>query len=225
MAHIRTPAFFRLTEAFGGTGCPLCSVLAEVRAQYLRLYLYEYATDPAVQIAFAEGGGFCGEHSRELRRFHGHSANLATLYERALGTALEDRALWQPDRPRRRREPSAAPQCACCEVLRRETDALLGALENALAHTESAARFRGGPGLCLPHYRLALEHVPAGSARTLLQAVQRAGMAALQRDLDRFLARTGERAAGEALGDEGNAWKRAVDVFVGLEGVLPADMR
>ncbi|MBN1920116.1 MAG: hypothetical protein JW892_02630, partial [Anaerolineae bacterium] len=78
-----------------------------------------------------------------------------------------------------------------------------------------AALIQGG-GLCLPHLRLTLQASgPAAGYRALLTA-QREAWSALMAELDEFIRKNDYRFQHEPMGDERDAWLRALDALVGV---------
>ncbi len=109
---------------------------------------------------------------------------------------------------------TAAP-CPACRVgeatARRYAEVLL---RDVGAEEVRAALIRGG-GLCLPHLRLALQASgPAAGYRALL-AAQREAWSALMAELDEFIRKNDYRFQHEPMGDERDAWLRALDALVG----------
>ena len=85
----RRATYQQLQIALQNAGCPICRLGQEAGRSYLDGLLWESVNDPRIQREIAEGGGFCGRHSRELLTFPGSRLGAAILERAVLRQALQ----------------------------------------------------------------------------------------------------------------------------------------
>lgn len=142
------------------------------------------------------------------------------------GSRLKKR--WRLFRRRQRIQPKAqgivaklTPQgrCLACCNLEEYERAVTWGLQRFLSSQEGdealVQRFRNSSGLCLPHFRMALEEAEDRKAVETLIEVQRARMTALLAELEEYLRMHDYRYAHEPYGSEKDSWLRALKLFVG----------
>lgn len=183
--------YYELCEALAEPGCALCHLEAKAVARYLEGLVYENANDYKVRAAVVQARGFCNRHAWQLRECHGAALDVAILYGDVLKLWLRALEATPPPTPSPRGvfarlqtllrlQPrggrahalaaSLAPQrpCLVCAVEEATTAAYS---QELLAHSADAdlqSRYRDVGGLCLPHFRRALECAGEGEAATLI---------------------------------------------------------
>ncbi|WP_157703238.1 DUF6062 family protein [Alkalispirochaeta alkalica] len=196
MAHIDYHAVLEALQNHRDR-CPLCCFLETAESSYFDSLLYSWVGTEGFQDRFLANNGFCPAHAHHLREENDGVA-VAMLY----APLLKHRLRWQRrrhrplrllralPRPNLRRDRSPAARgyqahltdCPLCDQIALwETHFL----HNLLRHQKDPAlqeAFRGGTGLCLPHFERLLwgaGKVPAWlashqdeRARTLQEAVE-----------------------------------------------------
>lgn len=223
-----TPLQHRLRETLALGGCPLCRLAEQDEQTFLQSLTYERILDIPTRETLQRARGLCAPHARAWRAVQGCALPVALVYRPIIKDLLaqtEPQAAqgWfsRSVSPRQlgERLATAAP-CPACRVgeatARRYAEVLLrdvGAKE-ARAEEVRAALIQGG-GLCLPHLRLTLQTSGPAAGYQALLAAQREAWSALMAELDEFIRKNDYRFQHEPLGDERDAWLRALDALVG----------
>ncbi len=243
--------YFDLRDAFGKPGCPVCRLLEEGNRRYLDQLLYENVNDPGTRDLLRASRGFCNWHAWMLREILNSASGVSILYSDFLAEIIRSlkrraerppvasplRRFWARlsrlgDRPARP-VPAPRPPCPACHGWPSETYDLQ-TLVVFLDDPEFSAAYERSDGLCLPHLEQALSPAPpAAVARLLEMTLPR--LEHLRWELEEFGRKRDYRFAEEERGEEGTAWLRAVEFFVGKPQVfgnerasvpsLPADAR
>lgn len=236
----KTSGYYDLRQAFGEAGCPVCRLLAGNADRYVETVLWEMVTDVDAREEFKRTQGYCREHAWLLAR-RGASLGTAILtldvLEAALRTLEADRtgnrrtfSLQQLRQKFSRSEPTEAAtglaaelaaQSACpvCSHLAQSATYYLIALAEHLAGEDSLApAYSASDGLCLPHFRLALEYIPDDQALESLVSAQRSAWRRLRTDLREFI-RKSDYNVKEDFGVESDAWLRAIEAIAGAPPV------
>src|SRR5262245_40696906 len=74
----KSSVYFRLLEALGKSGCPVCRIVEEASASYIDTLFYEQVTDVGVRRKLRQARGLCNWHSWRAQ-------NIPTV---ALGVAI-----------------------------------------------------------------------------------------------------------------------------------------
>jgi len=105
------------------------------------------------------------------------------------------------------------PACKQAEIMER---IYLDTLLNTLLGDEGLlAAYESSDGLCLPHFRQALAQVRDEVVFEALINAQRAIWERLAADLGEFIRKNDYRFRDEPLGEEGDAWLRAIAALAG----------
>lgn len=228
------------------TGCPLCRLLARNADNYIDGVLWELVNDPEIRHNLNQARGYCREHAWLLVRY-GASLGVAILMLDVLETVLKvlDEGEFAPppgfslqqmwrgrnQQPQNDSGPAdlvagLAPQSPCpvCAQMEHDKayylDALLAFLGDGPDSLASA--YRASAGLCLPHFRLALQRVPDEETFQNLTAAQNAVWERLKVDLQEFIRKNDYRYIRESFGEEGDAWRRAIEA---ISGAPPARVK
>lgn len=225
MSAKHTP-YFNLLNALQTPGCALCTLGKTAVASFIDSMLYEYVNDTGMQQMLVESQGFCATHSRLLLGYHS-ALGISILYNailRHLETELPqeqaesdnwfDRLTKQSGHGSSPSPLAAAAPCPACQI-RDETT--VRALQTLGAHHNDAdlmAAWRAGEGFCLPHLQQAL-NTHEEPVRRLLLTHQRQVWQTLRAELSEFIRKNDHRFQHEAFGEEGDAWRRAVQIISG----------
>jgi len=221
-----TPLQHRLRETLALGGCPLCRLAEQDEQAFLQSLTYERILDILTRETLQRARGLCAPHARAWRAVRGCALPVALVYRPIIKDLLAQTELqaaqgWfsRSASPHQigERLATAAP-CPACRVgeatARRYAEVLLRDVGNEEVR---AALIRGG-GLCLPHLRLTLQASGPATGYQALLAAQREAWSALMAELDEFIRKNDYRFQHEALGDERDAWLRALNALVGMSG-------
>lgn len=224
-----------LREAFARPGCPFCRQLDQAANSQLDSMLWEMVNAPFVQETVQLARGFCHRHGWLLVR-GGAALGITILVKSVFDTLLE--VLDQTDapaggRPLRQlrhalRLPGSraghlasglAPQqdCPICIALKPIEAGYTSTFLNHLTGSEEplAPHYRQSDGLCLSHFRSVVEAAGPGQTLTELVSVQREIWQRLEAQLAEFIRKNDYRFAHEPVGEEGDAWRRALELLIG----------
>jgi hypothetical protein len=241
MRETKFIGFFRLVEACGEPGCPVCRCLVGESRSYLDAVLYEHVTDPDTRRRIRASWGFCNWHTWMLLEVEQSVFGASIIYEDLLARALRRTAPLEagPDRPRwrgwlaarlaRRRRPPVVeqyrrrPACQACvstaETERRYLDTLVRSLDDAdlqLAYARS-------DGLCVPHLLAAVEgHGDRPPVRGLVERT-RAKWARLDQELRSFIDKHDHRNRAPYSDAEAASYTRAFEALAGAKSVFGND--
>jgi hypothetical protein len=81
------------------------------------------------------------------------------------------------------------------------------------------AALRTSPGLCLPHYGQGVEWAPDANRLSLLTDIEHAALVRLSTELQELARKYDHRYQTEAVGAEGDSWRRSIDQIAGLRGI------
>ena len=227
---------YKLLEACREPGCPVCRLEQRSLERYLDNQLYENVNTPAWRDQLRASLGFCHEHAwLAVDQRLGDALGFAIIYRDIINgilTRLEDGV---PHRTSRRsmallrRIPeqvrnivqrmlyALTPQKACpaCQHRDEVTRINISVLVKELEKPEMADALQASDGLCVPHLRLALEHVKNVSACEKLLVIHREKLESLKAELTEFIRKNDYQFIAEGFGKEGDAWLRAVGLMVG----------
>jgi hypothetical protein len=233
----RTSSFYDVRDALAGAGCPVCRLKARDGDQYLDSLLDESVNDPAVRHELREARGLCRSHAWQLVR-PAAPLGIAIIHRDIIKTALRalDGARFQSppllsvqriQETLDAQKPATAtadlvgqlePRRACpaCQLEEKMEGIYLGTLVENLTGDEGLLDgFKSSAGLCLPHLRRALAMTRDREAFDALVGAQQAIWGQLEADLGEFIRKSDYRFHEESLGEEGNAWLRAIAAVSG----------
>ncbi len=230
------PYYDNLSKALEEAHCPLCRLLAQGADRYIDSMLWAMVNDPDSREAVRDSRGFCHQHAWMLVR--GGAALGVTIVMDSVVRKLLDvmaansaegmaaspldalrRALRLPrsevvDKLITELSPQVpCPVCIDAQQLERGYSDTL--LEHMRGPKSLADHYRQSDGLCLPHFQSVLKRAaPGESLQTLLQAHQ-AIWQKLQAELAEFIRKNDHRFTHEPIGEEGDAWQRALAAISG----------
>jgi hypothetical protein len=228
---------FNLMEACRAPGCPVCRLEQQSVERYLDNQFYENVNSPKWRDQLRASLGFCHEHAwLAVEKRLGDALGHSIIYRDIVNSILHQ---WEdgsrPSHASRRwttllrqiPEPARnmiekvltaiTPRkpCPACQHRDERTRAILSALVDGLDNDEMAAALQASDGLCLPHLRLALEHVKDASACEKLLNIHREKLESLRSELEEFIRKSDYQVIKDGFGPEGNAWLRAISMLVG----------
>ena len=228
---------YNLLEACRESGCPVCRLEQRSVERYLSNQFYEHVNSTKWRDKLRASFGFCHEHAWLAVNQHlGDALGFTIIYRdivNSLLRQLEDggspgRASHRrtslfgqvPEQARKRIEKTLhalAPRkrCPVCEHQDQTTWTLLSVLVEEMEKPEMTNALQASEGMCLPHLRLALEHVKESSVGEKLLTIHRAKLESLSAELGEFIRKNDYRANKEGFGKEGDAWLRAVSMIAG----------
>ncbi len=229
----RTPVYFDLLNACREAGCPICRLSQRAVQSYVDAILYESVNDPDVQSQIVAARGYCNQHAWLLPEGQGRSLGVAILQRAVLKDVLTEigngrqslgravrRRLTKSDRPesflaalKPRRECPVCQQQASIEQM------ALSELLKQLNEPELREAFRQSAGLCVPHFRAALQLISDDAAEQTLLTLQSAHLKRLHEQLSEFIRKNDYRFTSEGYGVEGDSWLRAIGIISGQKGV------
>ncbi len=230
--------YFDLLTLCAESGCPVCRVLENTSRKALDAILYEQVNDPESRASLVASGGFCNWHTWMLADMQGSRLGTAIIGQHLLFEAL--RLL--PDGSMRRRtwrdvfyakspatEFSAwrrgRKRCPVCRRVQRAERNCIRIMMDYFDEPEFAAAFARSGGLCVPHLCRALDAASEHRNRPALVEAHRERWTALRAELEEFIRKHDYRFASEAMGMEGDSWRRALEALVGRRGVIVTEHR
>lgn len=239
-------AFYELRDALAQPGCPLCRLETRVAERYLDFLLWERVNDPELRQNLRQARGFCREHAWMLVR-PGASLGIAVMLHDVLQDVLQslNGAVMQPTQETRRPlerlrttiapapppavagivaalEPQGeqiCPACAQCRVMEEVyLDVLLDSLPEAGGLLEA---YQSSDGLCLPHFRRAVQRVRTQRVLDALLHAQRTVWERLRYQLGEVIRKNDYRFHDEPWGEEADAWLRVIEALVGAAPTQP----
>ena len=233
-------AYFEVRDALREAGCPICHLLVTRSVAALDSLLYEQVTDPDTRDELRTSHGLCNWHAWELLHIPTGRSGIAIIYETLLGhqlaellllqQTLQPRTLWQrlttrmcnhtPALPFLSRWRTKAPCPICRQHTYRDEKIYLRALLDGFSAPEFTAHFQDAFGLCLPHLAFAVERERDHTALPTLVHLQVQKLTALHSQLQEIIRKFDYRFAAELSGEEGVAWRQAIELFVGKPAVF-----
>jgi hypothetical protein len=246
---MKSAGYYDLRQALTEPGCALCRLLARLADNAIDGVLWELVNDPDTRRNLNRARGYCREHAWLLVR-HGASLGVAILMQDVIETllgVLEMANFEKPAGPPLSRvwhslnhSPSSSeatagllaelsPQqpCPVCVATERATSYYLEALLKHLnGPDELLSIYRASDGFCLPHFRQALARVTdkgvPENAFTALVEAQKTIWQRLEADLREFIRKNNYLFQKEEFGQEGDAWRRAIEA---VSGAPPAKVK
>jgi hypothetical protein len=228
--------YFRLLEACGKAGCPICRCVAQDSRHHLEGILYELVTDPETRRRIRGAQGFCNWHTWMLLEIQGSRSGAAIIYEDLLGRLIE-RVGREAEAPARRRSWLTASRrwvkrerarfreiCPACEdavgAEHRYLEAMLAGEDDA----ELQLAYARSDGLCGPHLLRGIELAVRPPQSAWLVGRTIAKWAQLRDDLAGFANKHDHRNREPFTAPEVAACERAFEVISGAPGLFGNDL-
>jgi hypothetical protein len=231
--------YIALKQAFAEQGCPLCRLREHSGRQYLSWLLHERVNDMATRLKLAQSWGFCGDHAWQLQELEWERCQdgmgTAILWEwlieryRTILRQPCDNPLRPKKRLRRRRKLhglgiaphllqslTAQGPCPACEGQRQSEQYALSVFSQHLAEEESfRLLYKQSMGLCVPHFKAALEAAQDEQALRLLVEVQLETLTRLRGELSDCLRKYDPQFAREPHTSKADVFMQATELLVG----------
>lgn len=188
-------------------GCPVCRASVRAAAKYLESFLWENVNDFGVRDVLRKDHGFCREHSLALLQVaaaRSEALGVAILYEDLLERIERELANARPSRRSR--------ACRACEVSDDVAVNYLKVIAASEPNTDLDTRLEGSL-VCLPHLLRGMD-VPRVNRRRLIEVWARES-SAVRSELRTLIEHADYRRIREPVGEERDAWVRAVHLVVG----------
>jgi hypothetical protein len=222
--------FYDLVETLPQSGCVICTLVERDTAHFLDSQLYEYVNESETHAALRASRGLCAVHSAQLVDYGAQVLGIAILH-----AAILDELLKQAAAPRiissrlgllrgneetvaGRLEPSG--RCMACEAMERAEQRHIQTLAGYIHEAKMKAAFEQSEGLCLPHFRLALEAAPDASRHDLLLQIQLEKWRSLKAELEMFVEKYDINHADRSMGAEADSWRRALRLVSGAARIF-----
>ncbi len=228
---------YKILEACHEPGCPVCRLEQQSVERYLDNHFYENVNSPAWRDRLRLSLGLCHEHAwLGVNQRLGDALGYAIIYHDIVNTILDRLDEGTEPKQGTHRRPALLQQtpkqaqtmmekmlsvlaprqsCPVCEHRDETVGMILSVLVEGLKTPEMTEALRDSEGLCLPHLRLALEHIKHRSTCEKLLSIQREKLENLKDELAEFIRKNDYQRLASGFGKEGNAWLRAVALIVG----------
>ncbi|WP_456368211.1 DUF6062 family protein [Thermococcus sp.] len=206
-------AGIKLSEAFKGSGCPVCRAMEKFEEDEIATILYEHVTDPEIRRKFRESLGLCTRHAwRTLEIALGNPLlgplGVSIIYEDVLNVYL---------RGERERD-----ECLLCRLVKDKEKILVEALANRLE--ELLPEYRSSPAiLCRRHYEMLVEKLKKEpKLLKKLEEVQREKLMELDSRLKAFIDAYDYRSTRRPTKEEARALEETIEFLKGRPVVMSA---
>lgn len=222
-------------EVLQTPGCALCLIAQRKSQRYVETLLNEAVADVGQRDTWRAARGLCHWHAWMATETLHSAGSLAILYadvlRHDLGRLVTLTAAAPATRRWRTRHSLAQrlrdwlcawrqqQSCPVCDLWLEQERLYLGVLLDDWRQPELAQAFEASSGLCWQH---TLRLIEQGMQHVHLQAVlaaQQAHLQTLQDELQEFIRKLDYRLARQPYGREADAWRRAVELYVGVRGV------
>jgi Family of unknown function (DUF6062) len=222
--------------------CPVCKLVQKGMLLYLDNLIYSCGVDPTVRKQIRLARGLCNRHAHLFTEVTGLALGVALIHLdvvdtindalKPVGTSEREgtssggktgfpfmRASLRGQRTRLIEALKAQSPCMGCEQQLAIEKIYLNVLLHNLDDGLLQAAFRASPGLCLPHYRQAVELAPDRGRLRLLTEIEHACLARLCVELRELTRKYDHRFTHETVGPEGDSWLRSIDQVTGRRGI------
>jgi len=216
----------RIVEAFSSNGCPLCAMLR--RDELDSLYQWvgrsnENAENSERIGQLLDAGGFCNYHFWQFQEMSTHygSANIgAQLIEKLLEILKMSKQKRSCDILKHKEKISDAwfTECPLCFELREKEGGYLEELLFILKNQEGKLVYENSYGLCIPHYRKAINHIDDDLLVSFLYEMQINQLERIKTNANSFISKRYPPQRWEQTKDEKRSWIRAIEKIVGRRG-------
>jgi len=215
---------YELRLACHKPACPVCSLVQRAGARYIEGIFTESMLDPGIRQKLVESHGFCHEHTwQSINLKHSDALGHAILYQDLVKDAInkiEDN--WQNTGNQLARTLEPVSACPACLVEEAALERILESLAVALSNPDFVTEFMESNGLCFPHLQQLLPRLD-GKRKANVLGLQQSRLENLKSELAEFIRKSDYRFRDEAIGKEGDSYKRAADMIRGKR--RPADKK
>jgi len=215
--------YFNLLEALK-EGCPICYLVKKNTHKFMDDFLYESVNDPGVREDIKASSGFCNRHAWQLQKF-GDGFGQAIVYNDLMNIVLKQINELDESFSIKELLKSINPGVATkkiCMFCKQEIDVVeryVSVFWESFDDAEFSFHYKNSFGLCLPHLALALKKCKNKKLGTELIDIEAVKISSLVAELKEFMRKHDYRFSKEKFGEEGNSWIRAIEKFIGKEGI------
>jgi hypothetical protein len=215
--------YFNLLEALK-EGCPICFLVKKNTHKFMDDFLYESVNDPGVRENIKASQGFCNRHAWQLQKL-GDGFGQAIVYSDLINIILKqlkevEKAVSVKELLRKINPETTAKKI--CMFCKQEIDAVeryVSVFWESFNDAEFSFHYKNSFGLCLPHLALALKKCKSKKLGTELIDIEAVKISGLVVELKEFMRKHDYRFSKEKFGKEGDSWIRAIEKFIGKEGI------
>jgi hypothetical protein len=230
--------FNDLLDACRQPDCPVCRLVNQAVERYLDNLFYENVNDGDLRAQLRSSLGFCHEHAwLALKPGIGEALGVAIIYHDVLTNILRNFPEMESSSqeqgwlssllsqmPRQLSDQvkeitnAITPKepCPVCQKRDQAAELYLSELIKGLKNEQMLAALRDSDGLCLPHLLQAFkEQTQDGKAVSALFAISQKKLTELDKELAEIIRKSDYRFSDEGFGEEGDAWRRVIQVSVG----------
>lgn len=219
-----------LHTAYASGQCPVCSLRDRAERRYIDIAFYDQVTNVQWRGQIRAARGFCVPHTTRIID-EGRSAvgialiadDLLKTLQEQLGTAVPEApsawsrllgGLGSGSRALAGRLRATGP-CPLCAHVQEYAPVHIRSLLQDLQTAEGQRLYATSAGLCVPHLVQTLEiGEPAGGITALIER-QKEVWRDLEAELQEFIRKNDYQFAGEPIGAERDAWRRAFRLLAG----------
>lgn len=242
MSEQKFIGYFRLVEACGEPGCPVCRCVSTDSRAYLGALLYEQVTDPDTRRRIRASWGFCNWHTWMLLEIEDSIFGASIIYDDLMTLALRrtERLGDQAGRRRRRgwlstlmgrtRPPAVVeqygrrPACPACANAADTEKRYVETLVTFIDDGDLQLSYARSDGLCLPHLFAAADaHGESPNVLTLVGRT-RAKWAKLGQELGSFVRKHDYQNREPFSPAETASYVRAFEALAGAKHVFGNDL-
>jgi hypothetical protein len=215
--------YFNLLEALKET-CPICFLVKRATHKSMAGFLYECVNDPGVRADIKASGGLCNRHAWQLQKF-GDGFGQAIVYSDLMNGVLKqlkqiDESISFKELLKRISPPTAAKRiCMFCKQENDVQERYISVFWESFDDPEFNFHYKSSFGLCLPHISVALKKCRNKKSSKELIEIEAPKLSDLIGELKEFMRKHDYRFSNEKFGKEGDSWIRAIEKFIGKEGV------
>jgi len=207
---------YELRAACKKPGCPVCALVQRAGARYIEGTFNESMLDPGIRMKLVESQGFCYEHTWQsidlkLAEALGHAILYQDMVKHFLRTVSANERS-SGGQLAHALEPEKV--CPACRIEEESLERIIDSLAAVLRQADFVDEFRLSSGFCIPHLKRLLPRLDEKRQQIVL-AVECERMESLKSELAEFIRKSDYRYRDEAIGAEGNSYKRAADMVKG----------
>jgi hypothetical protein len=216
--------YFNLLDALKENGCPICFLVNKTTHKFMDDFLYESVNDPGVREDIKASMGFCNRHAWQLQKF-GDGFGQAIVYNDLIKTVLEKLKEIDTDvsiKDLLKKLDSTKPPKKICMFCKGEKDVeerYISVFWESFDDPEFSFQYKSSFGLCLSHISSVLKKCKSAQPGKDLFAIETEKLSGLIEELKEFMRKHDYRFSKEKFGKEGDSWIRAIEKFIGKEGI------
>jgi len=216
--------YFNLLDAFKETGCPVCFLVKKSTHKSMDDFLYERVNDSGVRQRIRASQGFCNRHAWQLQKF-GDGFGQSIVYNDLMN--IVSKQLKEVDESFSVKEllkkisPGTTTKqiCMFCRQEKDTEERYISVFWESFDDAKFIFQYKNSFGLCLPHLVLALRKCTSKKFSKELIEVETSKFSDLIGELKEFMRKHDYRFSKEKFGKEGDSWIRAIEKFIGKEGI------